>query len=454
MDLNLVEHRLSPKRPALLSCLTLAVLCCTVSCKRSASPVEALDNDARAYVRLAVALGERDKESLDYYYGPSELVADIHKNPPTYPEIKKSALALEDQIRALEVTDPIQKQRVDFLLRQLHAIAVRIDILTIGQQQNEMPFDRESEALLGIKAPATYDKEHLAQVRAEIDHLIGGTGSLATRYAAFDEKFAIPPKLIPAVMTRAIAACRQITATHIPLPAGESTTLEYTTNQPWSAFSRYHGDLHSVLQLNTDFVLTVDRALQLACHEGYPGHHVFNSTRDATLVRKTQWPELTVQTTFSPQSLISESAAVYATQLAFTDAERLEFERKELFPLAGLDPSQAEKYLHVERLVDQLHVVEPSIARGYLDGTLEYLHASEALENEALMAHTKATLLYLNEYRSYVLTYTYGVDLMQRYIEGPGPSKSSVEERWSRYHDLMTQPDIDITGNRAPTKSN
>jgi hypothetical protein len=415
----------------------------SVACKRTApvSPTQLLDQDARAYVRLAVALGEHDKESLDYYYGPPEWVADVRANPPAYPEIKSQALQLAGQVGQIATTNATQRQRADFLVRQLNAIAVRVDVLTVGQQQKEMPFDRETEGVFGIDAPRGYDQAHVAEVLRAIEKELPGKGSLATRYADFDKQFEMPPAKIPAVMTRSLAGCRQQTTRFIPLPAGESASLEYTSSEPWSAFSRYYGKLHSVIQVNTDFVLTVDRALQLACHEGYPGHHTFNSIRDATLVETTHWPELTVQTTFSPQSLISEAAAVYAAQMAFTDAERLEFERSQLFPLAGLKPELAEKYLRVARLVDQLHVVEPPIARGYLDGTLEYLHASEELEEDALMAHTKATLQYMNEYRSYVLTYTYGVDLMARYVEGAGPSEA---DRWSRYHGLMTSPDIDL----------
>jgi hypothetical protein len=57
------------------------------------------------------------------------------------------------------------------------------------------------------------------------------------------------------------------------LPAEESFTLEYVTNQPWSGYNWYKGHYTSLIQINTDLPVAISRALDLACHEGYPGHH-------------------------------------------------------------------------------------------------------------------------------------------------------------------------------------
>jgi hypothetical protein len=91
----------------------------------------------------------------------------------------------------------------------------------------------------------------------------------------------------------------------------------------------------------------------------------------------------------------------------------------------------------VEALVDRLHTVEPSIARDYLDGRLEFERAGNQLESEALMAHPEAALKYLNEYRSYVATYTYGRDLISDLIQQRSGGDDSA--RWRTYAQLMTQ---------------
>lgn len=54
--------------------------------------------------------------------------------------------------------------------------------------------------------------------------------------------------------------------------------------------------------------------------------------------------EFSVFPLFSPQALIAEGSANYGIDLAFSDAERIDLEREVLFPLAGLDPSEAKKY--------------------------------------------------------------------------------------------------------------
>ncbi len=56
-----------------------------------AHPRASLDDDARQYVRLAVALGERDPDSLDFYAGPADAVADMRRNPPPLTAIKRDA---------------------------------------------------------------------------------------------------------------------------------------------------------------------------------------------------------------------------------------------------------------------------------------------------------------------------------------------------------------------------
>jgi hypothetical protein len=185
----------------------------------------------------------------------------------------------------------------------------------------------------------------------------------------------------------------------------------------------------------------VDRILDLACHEGYPGHHVFNSLRDQSLVTGRHRDEFRVQLTFSPQSYVSEAAASYAPSLVLSDADRMHIERDLLFPLAGIKIPDAERYLQVQKLVAALHTAEPSIARDYLDGRLEFVRAADALEQETLMQHGETMLLYLNEYRTYMLCYTVGNDRVRSLIES-GHATDSV--RWQRYLNLMTNPVVSL----------
>jgi hypothetical protein len=232
-----------------------------------------------------------------------------------------------------------------------------------------------------------------------------------------------------------MAQCKAKTLQHMELPAGESVEVRYVARKPWSAFSRYMGHDHSVIQVNMDYPMTVDRIFELACHEGYPGHHVFNMLREhAVAAKEMEW---SAQLTFSPQSCVSEAAASYAPEVAFPADERLKVERDVLFPVAGLDGRSAAKYLQVEGLVERLGSAEPGIAREYLDGRLEFVRAEDAFEREVLMEDAQALMLYLNEYRSYMLSYTVGRGLVERRVEQGAPVE---DERWRRYVDLMREP--------------
>jgi hypothetical protein len=411
-------------------------LCLCVGCGRGTlrSQRPNFDNVMREYLRLAVALGERDPDGLDYYYGPPEWVADIRGHPPSLPQIKTEALALVRELEQLPVAEK-QNVRRTFLLGQLRAIAVRCDVLR-GVFRG---FDQEAELLFGIHLTPVATPG-LSAVRVELERLLAGRGELAGRYAAFDEKFMIPPERVPSVMQQAIQACRDQTLAHWKLPPGESVTLEYVHNKPWSAYSFYQGNYHSTIRVNLDLPLTVDRALQLACHEGYPGHHVFNSFTEEDLVRGQKRPEFLVQPTFSPQSLLSEAAATVAPDIAFSSAERVRLERGVLFPLAGLQSGHVEQYVRVQELVETLYPAELAVARDYLDGRLEFVRAAAALSDRALMTHSEETLRYLNEYRTYVVAYTEGRARLVHWIQKYDPGQSGVDSRWTAFRRLIAAP--------------
>jgi hypothetical protein len=390
-------------------------------------PAPLLAGVSLSYARLAVALGERDPDSIDYYYGPADWVTDIRQNPPSLPQIRQTALALADQLRAKPATMAGGEAKRLFLLGQLRAIATRVDLL-LGAH---LTFDQETQQMFGVQVPPRYDQPRLVHIRSQLDSLLPGPGGLAERYSVFDQKFIVPPDRLSAVMDRALQGCRERTVAHLNLPPGESVALEYVHDKPWSAFSRYQGNFHSLIQINKDFGLTVDQVLQLACHEGYPGHHAYNSLRELQLVRERHLTEFMVQPTFSPQSLASEAAATFAIELAFPEPERTRFERDELFPLAGLDTAKTELYGRVERLVEALHPAEPAIARDYLDGNLEFVRAASALEAQVLMVHSEATLKYINEYRSYLTAYTLGRDIVADAVDDPPGLPSAA--RWERF---------------------
>ena len=410
------------ERNRLMRCLLLSWLVILSGCHGrhrheadSEAPCLATPTDRIAceYVRLALALGERDPDSLDFAVVSSERLSAAAKSYVSLEEIAQRAHTLREKLQALPPAqgEPLRSRRRGLAL-QLASVETRAAILR-GQR---VPFDVEAQELFHTARLPDAGQLGRRHVRLLIAHALheeksvepAVAGSLAERYAAYDRHFVVPPDRLRAVMQAALTACREQTLKFLPLPPGEGVDLTFVRNQPWSAFSRFRGQGRSTISVNLDLPVTIDEVLDLACHEGYPGHHVFNMLREQALLAGRHLPEASVQLTFSPQSYVSEAAAAFAPELAFSVAERLHVERDLLFPLAGFAPLRAERYVRINSLVRELDAAEPAIARDYLDGRLEFVRAEQALASEVLMAHAEASLLYLNEYRSYMLAYTDG----------------------------------------------
>jgi hypothetical protein len=239
-----------------------------------------------------------------------------------------------------------------------------------------------------------------------------------------------------------VDGCRSRTLEHLALPAGETFTIEYVKGKSWSAYNWYKGNFTSVIQVNTDLPITIDRAIDLACHEGYPGHHVYNALLEKTLVRDRGWVEFSVYPLFSPQSLIAEGTANFGIDVAFPGDARTAFERDTLYPLAGLDPKTAPRYAAVQALVDKLGYAGNEAARRYLNGEIDRATAAAWLQRFAMMPKDRAEqrTRFFDQYRSYVINYNLGEDLVRAYVERRGGTADRPDVRWREFGALLASP--------------
>jgi hypothetical protein len=197
-----------------------------------------------------------------------------------------------------------------------------------------------------------------------------------------------------------------------------------------------------LIQINTDLPITIDRAIDLAAHEGYPGHHVYNVLLERHLVRDRGWVEYSVYPLFSPQSLIAEGSANFGIRVAFPGEERTAFERDVLYPLAGLDASRAEEYAAVLSLEEELSYAGNEAARRYLDGAIDSIAAAAWLSQYALYPPERARqrVRFIERYRSYVINYNLGQDLVRRWVERQGGTPDAPEQRWNAFAALLSSP--------------
>jgi hypothetical protein len=244
------------------------------------------------------------------------------------------------------------------------------------------------------------------------------------------------------VFKAAVEESRTRTKKRIALPDNESFAIEYVTGKSWSGYNWFKGNTHSLIQINVDLPIFIDRAVDLASHEGYPGHHVYNSLLETHLVRGRQWWEFSVYPLFSPQSLIAEGTANYGIAMAFPGEERVRFEHDVLFPLAGLDASQAAHYYAVHEIFLKLAYAGNEAARRYLNGEISREQAAGWLVNYALMSPDRAQqrTKFFDQYRSYVINYNLGQDMVKKYIESRGGTVDNPDRRWKIFEELISSP--------------
>jgi len=399
----------------------------------------AMDSIAEEYVRLVLAAGVYDENLVDAYYGPPEWREQAEKSGKTPEVLAFDARRLRQQLASLQTAglDELGKARHRYLTKQLRAVAARIDF----RRGEKMGFDEEARALYDAEPP-THDAAHFDALLEKLDDALPGSGDLSERLQRFRDAFVIPPEKLDAVFTAAIEEARKRTAAKIELPEGESFEVEYVTDKPWSGYNWYKGNAHSLIQVNTDLPITIDRAVDLACHEGYPGHHVYNVLLEQHMVRERGWQEFTVYPLFSPQSLIAEGTANFGIRVAFPGADRLAFEREVLFPLAGLDPERVAQYYAVMEMVQALTYAGNEAARHTLDGDWDDERAVDWLVTYGLFSRARAgqRLRFIETYRAYVINYNLGQDMVAAHVDAAGGTANRPDRRWAVFTELLSQP--------------
>ena len=394
-----------------------------------------LSHIAERYVQLVLAIGQHDASYVDAYYGPPQWQDDAVLAKLSLQQIGDELAATLARLASAEVSaDQETRLRATNLRTQLLAMQAKVAML----EGMKLPFDEESARLYDAVSPH-HARAWYEAIVAQVAHLLPGEGAASMRLQQFRQQFVIPPDRLQAVMQAAIEAGRESTLQHIDLPPEENFVLEFVTDKPWSGYNWYKGNYQSVIQINTDLPIYIDRAVDLGCHEAYPGHHVYNVLLERDLVRGKGWMEYCVYPLYSPQSLIAEGTANYGIELSFTDEERLAFEQQVLFPLAGLDPALAPRYLAVNRLLARLAYADNDIARQYLDGSLSRGEALEWLVNVRLYPAEKAAqrLQFYDAMGAYVINYNLGQDMARAWVERQGATRA---QHWAAFRELMSSP--------------
>ncbi|CAM5179463.1 hypothetical protein [Alishewanella longhuensis] len=419
-----------------LSTLTLLSVTLLSACGKAPEPP--VSNDfaplAEHYVRLVLALGEHDGSYVDAYYGPAEWPEQVKQSEKSAADIASAARTLQTQVTAEQLSDPMLRLRQHYLAKQLTALISHADTLASGSRAG---FEQQAQALYDT-SPPQHALSSFEPILQQLEQLVPGDGNLTERVVAYRQQFVIPQDKLQTVFEQAISECKARSASHLALPAHESFTLEFVQDKPWSGYNWFKGNAFSLIQINTERPIDISRAVDLGCHEGYPGHHAYNALLEQHLSKDLGWVEFSVYPLFSPQSLIAEGTANYGIEMAFPGEQKLAYERDVLYPLAGLDASKAADYDRFLKLLAQLSYAGNETARLYLNNEID-AEQFVALQQQYLLqseAEARQRLRFVEAYGAYVINYNWGKDLVKAYIE----QATTEDERWQRFITLLTTP--------------
>jgi hypothetical protein len=386
-----------------------------------------LEAVAESYVKLVLAVGRHDANYVDAYYGPAAWKADADRGTPVaVTELLARARTLRTELQ--DAPGPADRKR--FLDKQLVAVEAHLSRLS----GTRMTLTEECRALYDADPPhhdvATFQAAHDA-----LEKLVPGDGALGARIEALRGAVHIPKDRVAATLDVALQTARQANARYVTLPPGESFQTVLVQEKPWGAYNWYLGDFKSRIELNTDLPTELNALLSTMCHEGYPGHHVYNVLLEERLVKARGYLEYTVYPLYSPQSLLAEGTANAAMDMIFADDERRAALTGKLGPAAGIPPEPILALDRIRQALAPLKYVNGEAARMLLDDGKPEDEVAAFVARWGLVTEEKSkkAVQFAKAYRSYVFNYSLGEDIVREWI-GTGP------DRRERFYAILDRP--------------
>lgn len=259
------------------------------------------------YLTLGLRLDRHIEGLVDAYYGPPELkarrAAEPVRAPAAIAEDARHLLADIDAGAPLDdaAENPHRRRWLRAQVLGLRTSAERLAGVPIT-------FPDEVQRCYGVR-PSMVDESVFEDAHRDLDEVLPGSGPLAERFIAWREAQAVPiEKLRPAIDSLA-EDFRDRTRQLFGLPEGEHIDFELVTDEPWSGFNYYLGDLRSRVAINTDLPVLSTSLAHLVAHEAYPGHHTEHSRKEVGLVRRQRRLEETIFVVGAPQCLLAEGLA-------------------------------------------------------------------------------------------------------------------------------------------------
>jgi hypothetical protein len=359
------------------------------------------------YVELALRLGRHVDGLVDAYYGDPAVKERIDAEP-----LREPAVLVAEAVRLLD-----ELEGDDRRTRWLRAQLVGLETVARKLAGEEFAFADEVERCYGVRPRRTPEAE-IDAAHSGLDAALPGTGSLAERYQHWREAQTVPADRLGAVLSDIVEELRERTRELVGLPEGESYELQLVTDEPWSAYNYYGGDLRSRIAVNTDVPMATNLLTELMAHELYPGHQTEHAWKEQLLLRDGAQTEASILLIGTPESLIAEGIAGLATEMVLEDEDAFAagvLARHGIAYDAGLARAVRAVRRPLARVSDNAAMMI------YEDGAKES-EALDYLKDRALMSDRRATqaMKFITDpiWRSYVTTYEDGYELCKTWVAG------------------------------------
>jgi hypothetical protein len=359
-------------------------------------------NERERYLELGLRLGRHVDGLVDSYYGPAELKQQVDGEDLVPAEtLARDADALFGVLPDGWLSD------------QVHGLATYARVLA-GEP---ISYSDEVEACYGVR-PRRADQDVYRAAHERLGALLAGDGSLLERREAWRAAHLMPVDKLMPVLGEVLAELRRRTGELFGLVAGEEMFVEEVRDEPWWAFNYYLGGLRSRVVINVDVPTTYDDVLTLAAHEGYPGHHTEQTTKEQLLVNEQGLIDQTISLVPTPQSLLAEGIAETADEILGEEAREATIA---IMRRNGISYDAELSWAVREALAPLRRVGLDAALLLHEDGATEE-QAKEYLMRWGVMSEERAmhAIRFVTgpTWRAYAITYSAGGDLARAYHRG------------------------------------
>jgi hypothetical protein len=377
------------------------------------------------YLTLGLRLGRHIDGLVDAYYGPPERSVSVRAEAmPTPERLVTDAKALLAALDAGGALDPVASGRISedsAAPGRRHWLRAQVlGLLTTARRLTgeHLGYADEVEACYGVR-PARVDDEVFLEAHRLLDEVLPGSGPLAERLVAWRESHAVPVDRLHDAIHSLAEDLRERTRALFGLPDGEHVEFELVTDQPWSGFNYYLGDLQSRVAVNTDLPVLSTGLAHLVAHESYPGHHTEHTSKEVGLVRHRRWWEESIFLVGTPQCLLAEGLADLGLEVVM--GRRPEAVVADHLRPLGI-PYDAEVVAAVSEAGEALGAVRQNAAfRLHVDGA-DPETVTDEVARWGLLSPDRAAksveFLTHPTWRAYLTCYVEGLPLCRSYVGG------------------------------------